>query len=435
MQLGQRFASGVGWNVIGAVFNQGSTFVLGIIVANALGRQQYGIYGFLQSTIALFTSMGYLATGFVATKFVAEYRAIQKERAGRIILTCLAVATTSGILAALIATGAAPLIAARVVNRPEIAPLIRIAAPAILFAIVTASCNGALVGFENFRRNALGGALSGSAYLAIGALMAQRGTVAAVLSGIVVSAALQSVIMIALVRYEAGRQGVPLRLSSLREIGAERSTLLHVALPAALSSFSILPAQWLAISFLARRPGGIDQVAIFTAAQALRTMAMFLPFLINSVGFSVISNYRGASDLHGYRRAFWMNLTAVGSVATAGAAFIALAGPLLLRAYGKSFTDGYPVLLIMVGSTIAEALAIASFQVVQTRGHIWTSLFFVGLPRDISIVLLAIPLTKHYGAVGLATAFLCGALIMLLSIVHLVRRLGIAPHAATTGEA
>ena len=34
-----------------------------------------------------------------------------------------------------------------------------------------------------------------------------------------------------------------------------------------------------------------------------------------------------------------------------------------------------------------------------------------------------------------ATAFLCGALIMLLSIVRLVRRLGIAPHAATTGEA
>lgn len=115
-QLGQRFASGVSWNLTGAVFNQGSTFVLGMIVANALGRQLYGVFGFLQSTMLLFASMGNLAMGFVTTKFVAEYRTAQKERAGRVIATCLAIAAGSGALATIIAVIVAPLVAQRVVT-------------------------------------------------------------------------------------------------------------------------------------------------------------------------------------------------------------------------------------------------------------------------------------------------------------------------------
>ena len=430
LQLWQRFAAGVGWNVVGAVFNQGSTFALGIIAANALGRPQYGVFGFLQSTMALFTGIGALATGLVATKFVAEYRAMQKERAGRVIMTCIAVAIASGTLAALIAAGAAPLIAARVAQ-PGIERLIRIAAPGILFAIVTAVCSGALIGFENLRRNALGGVISGTAYLVIGVMMARRGTVSAIIVGIVVSAALQSVVMLALLRSEAELQKVPLRMPSLSSIGAERITLLHVALPAALSGFTILPAQWLALSSLAAAPGGIDQVAIFTAAYALRALVIFLPNLINSVGLSVLSNHSGAGDAVGYRRAFWTNLATVVSAAAVGATVVALAGPLLLRAYGKTFTDGTPVLIILVASTIPEALAMATSQISLTHGRFWTFFFFLSLPRDIGLVLLAIPLARRFGAVGLATGFLGGSLIMLFASTVMARRLGIAPHPAT----
>jgi O-antigen/teichoic acid export membrane protein len=428
-QLGQRFASGVGWNLAGAVFNQGSTFVLGMIVANALGRQLYGVFGFLQSTMLLFASMGNLAMGFVATKFVAEYRTAQKERAGRVIATCLAVAAGSGALATLIAIVVAPLVAERVVNQPGVEALIRIAAPGILFTIVTSVCTGVLIGFENFRRNAIGGVISGTAYLAIGALLAQRGTVAAVVVAIVVSAAIQAIVMIVLVLGEARRQEVVVPWPTVAGFREERSSLLHVALPAALSSFSTLPAQWLALSILARGPAGLDQVALFTAAHAIRSMVVFLPYLINGVGFSVLSNYRGTSDTAGYRRAFWMNLAAVVSIAAAGALFVAVAGPLLLRGYGKTFAVAYPVLLLMLAGTIPEAASIATYQVMQTRGHIWSTFFFVALPRDVSIVLLAYPLTQRFGAAGLATAYFCGITIMLLSIILLVRRAGIAPHA------
>jgi O-antigen/teichoic acid export membrane protein len=428
-QLGQRFVSGVSWNLAGAVFNQGSTFVLGMIVANALGRQLYGVFGFLQSTMLLFASMGNLAMGFVTAKFVAEYRTAQKERAGRVIATCLAVAASSGTLATLIAVVIAPLVAHRVVNQPGVEGLIRIAAPGILFTIITSACTGVLVGFENFRRNAIGGVISGSVYLALGALMAQRGTVAAVIGSIVVSAAIQAVVMIVLVLGAARRQEVVVRWPTVAGIREERSSLLHVALPAALSSFSTLPAQWLALSILARGPAGLDQVALFTAAHAIRSMVVFLPYLINNVGLSVLNNYRGSSDTAGYRRAFWMNMAAVVAVAAAGALFVIVAGPLLLRGYGKTFAGAYPVLLIMIGGTIAESTGIAAFQVVQTRGQIWHSFFLVALPRDLSIVLLAYPLTQRFGAAGLAGAYLTGTTIMLLSVVLLVRRLGIAPHA------
>src|SRR5260370_28006853 len=80
-----RFQTGIVYNTIGAVFNQGSTFGFNIIVANLLGRQVFGEYAMIQSTLATLALIAQLAVGYTATKYIAEFRSTDPQRAGRIL--------------------------------------------------------------------------------------------------------------------------------------------------------------------------------------------------------------------------------------------------------------------------------------------------------------------------------------------------------------
>jgi len=433
MSAWRSFATGVIWNVLGAVFNQGSTFGLGLIVANTLGREQYGIYGFLQGTILLFMNIGQLAMGFVATKFVAEYRVRQKERAGRVIVACIALAAFSGALATLIALVLAPTIAAKVLHTREAAAIIRLCAPAIFFLVVAVPCTGILAGFGNFRNIAISGVASGIVYIVLGAIAAVRFSLAAVFVSIGISACFQCVFLFVLVLREAKRQEIPVGWASLSAMRLERGNLLHVAIPAALTGFTSLPALWLSTATLAAQPAGIAALALFTAANSIRQVVLFVPNLVNNVGFSVLSRHGGVADQRGFRRAFWINITTVVGATSLAAAAIIIAGPYVLRIFGKTFVEATPVLIVLIASTIPEALGLAAYQIVQTRGEMWTSFFAVALPRDVTLVTLAVILTPHRGALGLAYAFVVSILLTLTILLLLVRRFGIRPgdHAMT----
>lgn len=426
----QRFATDVVWNVTGAFFNQGSTLALGLVVANVLGREQYGVYGFLQSTMLLFMNVGQMAMGVVATKFVGEYHVREKERAGRVIALCLTFSFASAAVAAATAFLLAPAIAATVFHDVRAASLIRIAVPAIFFTIVAGPCSGILAGFGNFRKNALAGVAGGLVYIAVGAVAAMRLGLTAVIAGIGASAGFLCAVLLVLVVREAKRHEVPVGLRQLRAIGSERRNLLDVAVPAALTGFSTLPAIWLATAILARQQGGIAALALFTAANSVRQVILYGPYLINNVGFSVLSRHRGTGDDAGFRRVFWMNVLASTAVAVALCAATIVGGPWILRAFGRTFAGGYPILALLAAATIPEALALGIYQLIQSRGLIWMSFFFVALPRDGALVVFAFLLAPRHGALGLAEAFMISVLIMLTWTLLLARRLGIQPAAA-----
>jgi O-antigen/teichoic acid export membrane protein len=197
----------------------------------------------------------------------------------------------------------------------------------------------------------------------------------------------------------------------------EGSVFFRFALPAALSGFSFMPAMWLSNTFLARQPGGYLQLALYAAAANLRTFVLLLPQLFNYVGMSLLNNARGTGDEKRYRQVFWGNLLATAAVTLTGATGLAFFGPTLLAFFGRSFGDGYRVLLVLLASTILEALMLAVYQIIQSQGRMWISLFAVALPRDVMIVLLAYLLTPEYGAVGMALAFTSGSGLALISTI------------------
>jgi|GEM_PF-6675023 len=355
--LRRRLQTGFLWNVIAAVFNQGSTFILGLVVANSLGRERFGMYALLQSTMLLFANIAQFAMGFI---------------------------------------------------------------------VLGGVCAGALAGFENFRSIGYCGVVSGTIYIGAGAFAASRWAVAGVVASIAVSSAIQAAILLALALREARRQGATPGLQAFREILLEAPLLTSFAFPAALAGFSTMPTLWVVNAVLARQAKGMAEVALFTAANWIRLMVMFLPYMISAVGSSMLNNYRGLGDDAGYRKAFWVNFAAVVLTTVAAMVTVMIASPLVMRAFGRDFVEGRGALIIISAVTLPEAIGLAFFQIVQTRGRMWSSLLYIALPRDSSVVISALLLVPRYGAVGACLAFLGGATVSLAGHLVLVRSLGIS---------
>ena len=154
-------------------------------------------------------------------------------------------------------------------------------------------------------------------------------------------------------------------------------------------------------------------------------VVLFLPGITNNVGMSLINNQKGHGDSHQYRRTFWVNLAITAGIVVVGAGAVALVGPLLLRLYGKNFTDGYSILLVLVAAAVPEGLTVAMNQVIQSRGKMWLAFFAINIPRDTAIPLVAWRLVPSHGALGLAVGYLSGRLLALCVTALLVLRIGL----------
>ena len=75
--------------------NQGATLAINLILANLLGRTAFGEYAIIYASVLTVVAISTLGIGSSATKYVAEFRLVDKERTARILGLCSATATAS----------------------------------------------------------------------------------------------------------------------------------------------------------------------------------------------------------------------------------------------------------------------------------------------------------------------------------------------------
>jgi O-antigen/teichoic acid export membrane protein len=131
---------------------------------------------------------------------------------------------------------------------------------------------------------------------------------------------------------------------------------------------------------------------------------MVVPVVVNAVGTSILNSERGEGAEGRYRQAFWANVRLTAVAVALGALLVAGLGPWLLAAFGGSFREGYPVLLVLMLATLPEALGAAVYQAIQSEARLWLSFWAIVLPRDLTIVTLAYLLAPGWGALGVAIA-------------------------------
>jgi O-antigen/teichoic acid export membrane protein len=410
-----RFGQGVIWNIVGALFTQGSVFLTTIILARLLGKDQFGEFGMIQSTLLTLTSIAQVATGITATKFVAEFRDVDKVHAGRMLGLCSILTFATGTLGTTFLIISAPWLADHVLKAPQLSSGLLLSAAFVLFSVMTGYQIGALAGLEAYKCISLFGAMLGTAHILICLGATVLWGLNGGLAGLAISALLRWGVYAAVLRREVSRQGISLRR---REGIRERKRVFEFALPAALSGMTALPAVWLANALLVRQPNGYSEMGIYTAVNNLRVIVLFLPVLLNGVSYSILNNLKGKGNLDGYRTTFSFNLRTATFSAIVGAALMCTLGPWAMQVFGKDFAGASvaPIIFLVAASVVLEAAGNAAYQLIICNGLMWVSLCAVALPRDFSLIIAAYYLIPVHGAAGLAGAYTFSCLLSLVTV-------------------
>lgn len=90
------------WILLGNVISKFVLLIATIIMARYLGKDEYGQFGIIKSTILMFTMFAGLELGMTATKYISQYRVSNKEKVERIVGLSNVFAITLSILVTLL---------------------------------------------------------------------------------------------------------------------------------------------------------------------------------------------------------------------------------------------------------------------------------------------------------------------------------------------
>ena len=264
-----RLSVGATWNLVASIFNQGSVFAINILVARLLGRSIFGEFTIIQSTLLSFSLIAQFSTGITATRYLAELRVRDRDRAGRILGLCTIVSAVMGTLTVILLFILAPWLSTSILKAPHLCTGLRIGGGFLFFAVINGYQIGALAGLENFKNIAKAGLFNTGFMVSVSGLGAWYWGVNGALTGFAISALSNWLVHQHYLKRATSEQGI---FASYHGVWRERRVLTKFALPAALSGFISMPALWLANVFLVRSPNGYKEMAMYNAAMNIRTL-------------------------------------------------------------------------------------------------------------------------------------------------------------------
>lgn len=398
-----RLASGFAWNLVSTLALQGSVLLTGLILARVLGLKAFGVYALATTTVMTVVGVAQGGVGIIGTKFVGEWLHAERDRIGRVLRMCAVFTLGTGSLAAVLLALTAPWVADKLLASPDAAPALRWVSAAALFHVQTVYLQGALYGFGAFRAISVAGTWVG--------LFHFGGSVAAAwvwgLDGAVIAFTGSAAARWWLFR--RALQGCcrehDITISS-RARSEDWALIWRFALPAGLASLVTLPCLWGVTALVARQPGGIAWVGLFAVAHQLRQLVLQLPILLNTVASSVLSRLKGRNEGGEYWHVFRVNLMVGVGLSTIVALGLAAASSAVLGLYGQEFKEGQVLLLVLLLSVIPEVVGVTAYQLVQSSGRMWQSLFFIVAPRDLLYLAMAAWALPQWGLAGAGWSYL-----------------------------
>lgn len=419
--LAHRIAHGTFWSLIGALLSRALMLLASILVARILGKETYGEFGMIRSTIGLFGVFAGFGLGLTATKYVAEFRHSNPAKAGRVIALSEVFALVTGTVVAVIIYVFAPWLAKNTINAPHLSLELRITAFIVLVSSLNGAQTGALAGLEAFKSIAkvnIAGGLSAFPVL-VGA--SYLGGVSGATWGLLLNVVIIYILNLLALNRETARHGVPI---SFRGFLSERQIVWGFSFPAASGGFLVSFVLWGCAALLVNQPGGYAQMGIYTAADQWRLAVLFVPGMVSRITLPMLSSMVGTKDEAGYRKTLKYSLLLNFGTGFIIAIPIVLLAPWIMRSYGPGFEDGSTILLCLVLSAVLIATSSVLGQVFASNDKMWVGFVF-NLVWGITMTSMCYILVRNgYGALGMALSFVVSyALHLVWSAIYSYRML------------
>jgi O-antigen/teichoic acid export membrane protein len=339
------------WSAAAQIIARLSSLVYVVLLARILTVDHFGQFSFVQSTILAAQALGTFGFGLTATKYVAQVRKDEPDRAAAIIIICLGGAASLSILVTCVLViwslltdlGQTSALSSR---------MIIAAIPAVLGMTASNLAYGVLAGLERFRRAAFNNAMSGIALIAL----VPAGGYFGGLFGAVWAFALANVAVAGISLWTAflslKESGISLRRGFAYGFRRELPMFFTFTLPSALLLLIVWPVQWLtAYSITSENPG---EMALYAVSMQIGNALLLL---CESAGQMLLPRFARTSNDRLQQGIALRNTTAMlGGFTIALAIAVALAAEHVLSIFGPNFTSGKVVLQLTLGAAVLIAL-------------------------------------------------------------------------------
>lgn len=401
--LKSRLLNGAFWSILGAVGGRGLVLLSFIIVARIIGQYAYGELGIIRSTINMFTIFASAGIGFTASKYIAQHRNSDPQKAGEVYVLSTFASLCIGSLFVIFLIFFSPLIAERSLQNPTLADDIQLGALVLFFTTINGVQNGALSGFEDFRIIAINTFLSGviqSISLIVGCYFWG-------IEGAIVGLGLGCVALYLLNRRALKKQLHAFQISfKLSTVKKETFGILwKFSFPAILSSIMVIPVLWWAKTYLIQQSGYIN-MADFDVADQWCTLVFYIPGTLSQIILPLLSNTLEEGTSRQYFKLVKVNLLLNIGISMVVGLGVIVFGKYILGFYGKEFVGTDTLFLMIISAVLISACNVVG-HILASQDRMWLCLGF-NFVWAVWVVIFTLHFVgAGYGAKGLALAILC----------------------------
>ena len=363
------------WAVFGNGLGNGFLLLAGILIARFLGKELYGEYGVVKTTMFYIASFATLGLGVTSTKYIATLLNSKPIHVKNVIHDAMTITVIFSSIIAIIIFIIAPFIA-NLLNEEQLVLALRALSVVIIFKAITTTQIGVLAGFKEFKTIALNSLSSGLLMLVICVPLTYLWGLKGALLSLLFSQIFNSIVNYMGIKRKS-------RSFSFVEKVSYKKELAYFSFPVALQESSFAICNWAAIMLLTKL-SSMGEVGLYTASAQWNSIITMIPGLLINVILSYLSSSINNSIKHKKTLKLMLRINFFTTIIPF--VIVYFLADFIASFYGKSFEGMPSVLRILTFSTILEACASVYKSELLALGKTWL-LFSVRLFRDMILVI------------------------------------------------
>lgn len=414
--IAQRLARGSLWSLIGSAVSRILVLIAMILVARILGKELYGEFGLIQTTLGMVGLFAGMGLGGTATRFVAHHATTDPDRAGRIIALIMSASVATVVFSSSLLIIVSGPIAVNLLDAPQLRSSLILGSVLMAATAFRGIQSGALAGLEKFdliaKLNVLDGVVSLIAMVILSKILGVKGAIL----GLATGASLVWVIGRFLLYDELKKRHITVRYQGC---WSDRNILTGYSLPSLISSLVATPILWFSMTLLSRTEDGFSELGLYNAAYQWHGPMVFIPMIFMSVSIPVLVQEWEKGNRERFRKVIMSVCGFTLAVTIPPSMIVAMCSSWIMNLYGQGFREGYLVLIFLVAAAPVHGISKIIGSALLSMNRAW----WMVLGNSIwggGFLVFAFYYIPSEGALGLAKTFLIAHLIAVVSKIFMV---------------
>lgn len=368
------FAKDSIWSILGNGLGNALSLLAGIIIARFLGKDLYGEYGMVKTTMFYIAAFSTFGLGYTSTKFIADSLATNsKDTKGIIDASMMITWTVSCFMCIFLFVFSSQL--ANYINTPQLSLAFKYLGIILISKAVSTTQTGILAGYKAFKELGINNIIFGI-FLFLSSIVL---TYYYSITGALLSLLISQIILCILNERVIRKQHLIYQKKSIKRYTKK---LLTFSFPVALQELSYTICNWGSM-LLITKFATIGEVGIYSAATQWGAIILFIPSLLQNVILSYLSN-PNTKDLE-HNKMIWRMIFINFTCTFIPFLFVYIFSGWIITFYGPSFVGLKAVMNVYAFSTVFMALGNVFQANLLAKGVNWP-LFYLRVSRDIIIL-------------------------------------------------